>query len=156
MRLRGRHFLNPRWRHQMETFSALLALCAGNSPVTGEFPSQRQVTWSFDVFFHLCLNKRVSKQSSGWWFETPSRSLWCHCDAKLLTLWHVGICHYPRGLLFITLPPEWWDEILRTAPNHPCSFRDHMDITVPYLFMNFLVYVLERFHALLALIRMTS
>ena len=26
------------WRHQMETFSALLALCAGNSPVPGEFP----------------------------------------------------------------------------------------------------------------------
>ena len=39
------------WRHQMETFSALLALCAGNSPVTGEFPKQRSVTRSFDVFF---------------------------------------------------------------------------------------------------------
>ena len=37
-------------RHQMETFSALLALCAGNSPVTGEFPAQRSVTQSFDVF----------------------------------------------------------------------------------------------------------
>ena len=34
----------PWWRHQMEAFSALLALCAGNSPVTGEFPSQRPVT----------------------------------------------------------------------------------------------------------------
>ena len=45
----------PWWRHQMETFSALLALCAGNSPVTGEFPSQRPVTWSFDVFFDLSL-----------------------------------------------------------------------------------------------------
>ena len=39
------------WRHQMETFPALLALCAGNSPVTGEFPAQRAVTWSFDVSF---------------------------------------------------------------------------------------------------------
>ena len=37
----------------METFSALLALCVGNSPVTGEFPSQKSVTWSFDVFFDL-------------------------------------------------------------------------------------------------------
>ena len=43
--------------------SALLALCAGNSPVTGEFPAQRSVTWSFDVFFDLSLNKRLSKQS---------------------------------------------------------------------------------------------
>ena len=46
-----------RWRHQMETFSALLALCAGNSQVTGEFHSQRPVTRSFDVFFDLRLNK---------------------------------------------------------------------------------------------------
>ena len=43
------------WRHQMETFSALLALCAGNSLVTGEFPSQTPVTWSFDVSFDLRL-----------------------------------------------------------------------------------------------------
>ena len=54
------------WREQMETFSALLALFAGNSPVTGEFPSQRPVTRSFDVFFDLRLNKRVSKQSWCW------------------------------------------------------------------------------------------
>ena len=37
------------WSHQMETFSALLAFCAGNSPVTGEFPAQRPVTRSFDI-----------------------------------------------------------------------------------------------------------
>ena len=45
----------------METFSALLALCTGNSPVTGEFPSQRPVTRGFDVFFDLRHNKRFSK-----------------------------------------------------------------------------------------------
>ena len=68
------------WCHEMETFSALLALCPGNSPVTGEFPAQRPVTRSFDVFFNLHLNKRWSKQSWGWWFETPSCPLWCHCN----------------------------------------------------------------------------
>ena len=47
----------------MEPFPALMALCAGNSPFNGEFPSQRPVTQSFDVFFDLCLNKRLSKQS---------------------------------------------------------------------------------------------
>ena len=52
---------------------------AGNSPVTSEFPSQRPVTQSFDVFFDLRLNKRLSKQLWGWWFETPSHSLWHHC-----------------------------------------------------------------------------
>ena len=65
----------------METFSALLALCAENSPATAEFPSQRPVTRSFDVFFDLRVNKRLSKRLWGWWFETPSRSLWRHCNA---------------------------------------------------------------------------
>ena len=51
----------PWWRHQMEAFSALLALCVGNSPVTGEFPAQRPVTRSFDVFFDLRLSKHLSK-----------------------------------------------------------------------------------------------
>ena len=71
------------WRHQMETFPALLVICAGNSPVTGEFPSQRPVTRGFDVFFDLRLNKRLSKQSWGWWFETPSRILWRHSNGCL-------------------------------------------------------------------------
>ena len=48
---------NSWWRHQLETFSALLAFCVGNSPVIGEFPAQRPVTRSFDVFFDLGLNK---------------------------------------------------------------------------------------------------
>ena len=64
----------------METFSALLAICAGNSPVTGEFPAQRSVTRCFNVFFDQSLNKRFSKQSWGWWFETPSRPLWRHSN----------------------------------------------------------------------------
>ena len=68
------------WRHQMETLSALLVLCAGNSPGTGEFPSQRPMTRSFGVFFDLRLNRRLSKQSWGWWFEMPPHSLWRHCN----------------------------------------------------------------------------
>ena len=64
----------------METFSAVLAICARNSPVSGEFPAQRPVTRSFDVFFDLLPNKRLSKQSLGWWFETPSGSLWRHSN----------------------------------------------------------------------------
>ena len=71
----------------METFSALLAICAGNSLVTGEFPAQRPVRRSFDVFVDLRLNKRMSRQRWGWWFETPLRPLWRHCDA--LCLFHL-------------------------------------------------------------------
>ena len=64
----------------METFSALLAICAGNSP--GH--AQKPVTRSFDVFFDLCLNKRLSKHSWGWWFETLSGPLWHHCYVMLV------------------------------------------------------------------------
>ena len=64
------------WRHQMETFSALLALCAGNSPFNGEFLAQRPVTRSFDIFFDLRMNKQLSKQSWGLWLERSARSFW--------------------------------------------------------------------------------
>ena len=64
----------------METFSELLAICAGNSPVPGEFPAQRSVTRSFDIFFDLRLNKRLRKQ----WLmiETSSCPLWRHSNVS--------------------------------------------------------------------------
>ena len=105
----------PWWHHQMEKFSALLALCPGNSPVNGEFPAQRPVMRSFDASFDLRLNKLLSKQSRGWWCETPSCSLWRHCndDHAIWTghgfiwtgipawicvhnLWHQGHTVYPK------------------------------------------------------------
>ena len=66
----------------METFSALLAIFAGNSPVPGEFPSQRPVTRSFDIYFDLRVNKRLCKQSWGWWFETLLCPLWRHSNVN--------------------------------------------------------------------------
>ena len=64
------------WRHQMESFSELLAICAGNSPVTGDFPAQRPVTRSFDVFFDLRLIKRfVNNRKTG-----DLRRYRAHCD----------------------------------------------------------------------------
>ena len=54
----------------------------------GEFPTQRPVTRSFDVFFDLRLNKPLFKQSWGWWFETLPRSLWRHRNVHSSPLWH--------------------------------------------------------------------
>ena len=69
----------------------------------GEFPAQRPMTRSFDVFFDLRLNKRLSKQPWGWWFETPAWSLWRHRNAfytmytvnisLLMTYHHKKPCH---------------------------------------------------------------
>ena len=66
--------------------SALLAFGTGNSPVTGEFPSQRPETRSFDVFFDLRLNRQFSKQLRRKWFETLLRSLWWHCNGQFITV----------------------------------------------------------------------
>ena len=79
---------NAWWRHQMETFSALLALCAGNSPVTSEFHSQGPLTRRCDVFFDRGLKKSLSKQSRRCWFETASCSLWRHCNEWVHTGWN--------------------------------------------------------------------
>ena len=51
------------------------------SPVNS--PHKRPVTRSFDVSLICALNKRLSKQSWGWWFETPSRSFWRRCNVLL-------------------------------------------------------------------------
>ena len=90
-------------------FSPLLATCAENSPVPGEFLTQRPVTRSFDVFFDLRLNKRLSKQSRGWWLETPSRPLWRHRNVWFENLFYnwpyVGVkllnLYYTHALSFI-------------------------------------------------------
>ena len=106
------------WRHQMKTFSVLLALCAGNSPVTGEFPSQRPVTPSFDTFFDLRLNKRLNKQSRRSRFETPSRSLWRHRNE----MWHISapnIAHlswscWTRNIWLILFYASWCHQLSRS------------------------------------------
>ena len=90
----------PWWRHQMETFSALLAICAENSPVPGEFAAQRPVTQSFDVSFDLRLQKRLSKQWWGWWFETLSHPLWRHRNAMT--------CRLPSAKLLPIPAQTYW------------------------------------------------
>ena len=67
----------------------IMALCEGNPPVTGGFPSQKPITRGFDVFFDLCLNKQL-KKSRRRWFETPSRSLWRHCNESPRHLFQVS------------------------------------------------------------------
>ena len=59
----------------------------------GEFPTQRPVTRSFDVFFDLRLNKRLSKQPWGWWFETSSWSLWRQCNDTIYESWSMETCN---------------------------------------------------------------
>ena len=74
------------WRHQMETFSALLAICAGNSPVTNEFPTQRPVTRSIDVFYAWI---------NGWVNNGEAGDLRCHR------------AHYDVTVMIMISPLRW-------------------------------------------------
>ena len=97
----------------METFSALLAICAGNSPVPGEFPAQRPVTRNFDVFFDLRLNKRLSKQSWGWYL----RRYHAHYDVTIMGIYciapapHVSISGCLKSGVY--LAPDHHDDVNR-------------------------------------------
>ena len=62
-------------------FSALLAICVGNSTFTGEFTKASDALW---CFLGLLLEKWLSKHAWGYWFETPSRPLWRHCNVQTL------------------------------------------------------------------------
>ena len=86
-------------RHQMEPFYMSLALCKRNPLVTGGFPFQRPAARKFNVFFGLHLNK----QSRCQWFETRSRSLWCHCNVIFIMGVHVPrlVLHLCRGKFFV-------------------------------------------------------
>ena len=77
----------------MEIFYALLALWEGNPLVTGEFPLQRPVTWSFDVFFDLCLNSWANNWDAG--------DLRCHCIHHNITV--IKIKSTSRSILKLEL-----------------------------------------------------
>ena len=80
----------------METFSVLLAICAGNSPVSGEFPAQRPVIRSFDVFFDLRMNEWLSKHSWGWWLEMSTCPLWSQSNE----MWFMTCSIKPKDALW--------------------------------------------------------
>ena len=139
----------------METFPALLAICAGNSPVSCEFPAQRPVMRSFNVFFDLHLNKRFkSKQSSGWWFETPShplchqyngwiylkRHLYLRCGVSVYdptvhlgtyckTTWFPNPCLWFAPSIHIPLALQW-----RHNEHDGVSYHQRLDCLLKYLF----------------------
>ena len=99
---------------------------AGKSPVPGEFPAQRPVTQSFDVFFDLPLNKRFSKQSWVWWFETLSRPLWRHRNGESVALEELQ--HQPlRCWSNIPVPLLTWFNFHPGIPNwYRCKCRYQM------------------------------
>ena len=89
-----------KWKH----FRVTGPLWGEFAVTTGEFPTQMPVTRSFDIFFDLRLNKRLSKPSRRRWFETPSCSLWRHCSVYPLFQIRVGreVNVYPYVMILTT------------------------------------------------------
>ena len=91
---------------------------AGNSSVTGKFPSQRQMTRSLDVFFNLRLNKRLCKQSWGWWLEPQLHPLWRHCNVDPKTQFTIHNSVYQHTYFVLWMHPEFlkWTHSERNIP----------------------------------------
>ena len=113
------------------------------SPVPGEFPAQRPVTRGFDVLFHLLPNKRLRKQSWGWWFETPFRPLWRHRN----DIWHATynsqpvvrihgiVCPSAIHFMKSTTPCQrkhsrWFVCIDFVMTDNPIGKRNHLYVTL--------------------------
>ena len=102
----------------------------------GEFPAQRPVTRSFDVFFDLRLNKRLSEQPWGWWFETPSWSLWHHRNESI-SQWG----QWPGALMF-SLICAWrngW-----ASYRDPGDLRRHRDYCYATVMLTLLLMIIYR------------
>ena len=133
----------------------------------GEIPAQRPVTRNFDVFFDLRLNKRLSTQPWGWWFETPPWSLWCHCNEtntpegtqtvrhnnayisiSYATCWaHTWRIKYDLHIstphLLIMFTSCWWRHNQITHPElHTASLHDMYSLSNYFILRNNLYQVL--------------
>ena len=92
------------WRHQMEAFSALLAICAGNSPLTSVFPAQRPAARSFDIFF-ICawINGWVNNQEAG-----ELRLHRSHCDVIVMKIQDLGLnCSIACRSIMVGVDTTW-------------------------------------------------
>ena len=134
----GRHFFSSWWRHQMETFSALLAICAGNLPVSGEFPHKGQ--WRVALIFSLIcvwINGWVNNREAGdlrryrahydvsvmWSAKTPNHVFYdrlltaMRCNVYYMWMWQCpGFLKYLFHLATVLVIPNKLQSCL-----HPCS-----------------------------------
>ena len=105
------------WRHQRETFSASLALCAGNSPVTGEFPHRGQ--WRGALMFSLIcawINGSVNNREAG-----DLRRHCAHYDVTVMMAWQSNwlpiarpVSHSTVGIVSVFLFQGWFHSTMET------------------------------------------
>ena len=105
-----------KWKH----FPRYWPFVRGIHRSPGNSHHKGPVTRSFDVFFDLRLNKRLSKHTCGWWFETPSRSLRRHCDAVSVITSHVYVRGGPN-LKVWELSYDWTSIVLRSIHFWLCT-----------------------------------
>ena len=127
-------YADPWWCHQMETFSALLAFVRGIISHRW-IPAKRPVTQSFDVFFDLPLNKRLSKRWRRLWFETPSCSLWRHCIFFFIELryFQPSVIWNPVYMSVThTIWQQWKECVIRCHYRVTCLFSKLCNICISY------------------------
>ena len=121
----------PRWRHEMETFSALPV----NSPHKGHCLGAL-------FLFDLRMNKRLCKQSRRWWFEAQSRPLLRHCNDNAFVTKPISLTYYIVSHLALmgsrfAVPDifTWHQEHLLCDFNNTIYFRNStiIDMNSPHL-----------------------
>ena len=103
--------------------TGLLGGPVGNSPVTGEFPLQRPVTRSFDVFANLSLNKRLSKQSWCWWFETPWPPLWLQSNGPVIQVSYLPVAEVLNFKTFVQFNNVLHNAWVGWVLSNPCKYH---------------------------------
>ena len=114
--------------HQMETFSALLALCAGNLPVTGELPSQRPVTRSFDVSL-ICawINTSVNNCEAGDLIRHR-----VHYDVIVMKIVIFANRFNKQAWLTVLICPTWWYNQI-TSIDHCQLAKSGIGLCLPFM-----------------------
>ena len=94
------------WRHQMETYSALLALCAGNSSVTGDSPHKGQ--WRRALMFSL-----ICGWKNGWVNNRNAGNLRRHRDhCDVIVMGKTVHYHKLYVFAFSWRDPSWMNETM--------------------------------------------
>ena len=107
----------------METFSALLAICAGNTPVTGEFHAQRPVTRSFDVFFdsRIAEYEMANIQKTNFVDTLPRVTSACHEICNILDQWRMRV-YFAFICLFPIFGHNWMYRVIKVSAEHELDY----------------------------------
>ena len=128
----GYHWFLSRWNMITSSNGNIFRI---TDPLCGKFTGHRWIPHAnasdaeLWFFWYLRLNKRLSKQSRGWWFATPSRPLWRHCNDRGVIIWRM----FRHCLHFITVGVANGGYVIKMTASSVTSWRHkHVILLTPF------------------------